>query len=74
MVPNVVGMSQHADGGVTATKRYTSSGAYIDRMSDFCGGCRYDPRVRVGEDACPFTPATGASSTGTAAGWRPTPG
>jgi deoxyribodipyrimidine photolyase-related protein len=55
MVPNVVGMSQHADGGVMATKPYTSGGAYIDRMSDFCGGCRYDPRVRVGEDACPFT-------------------
>ena len=55
MTSNVVGMSQHADGGVLATKPYTSGGAYIDRMSDFCGGCRYDPKVRVGEDACPFT-------------------
>ncbi|NAZ84178.1 cryptochrome/photolyase family protein [Kineococcus sp. R8] len=55
MTTNVVGMSQHADHGVLATKPYSSGGAYIDRMSDFCGGCRYDPKVRVGEDACPFT-------------------
>jgi deoxyribodipyrimidine photolyase-related protein len=55
MVPNVVGMSQHADGGVLATKPYTSGGAYIARMSDHCGSCELDPRTRVGEDACPFT-------------------
>jgi deoxyribodipyrimidine photolyase-related protein len=55
MVPNVVGMSQHADDGVLATKPYTSGGAYIDKMSDHCGGCRFDPKVRVGENACPFT-------------------
>ncbi len=55
MIPNVVGMSQHADGGVMATKPYASGGAYIDRMSDYCGGCRYDPKVRVGDQACPFT-------------------
>jgi (6-4)DNA photolyase len=55
MVANVVGMSQHADGGLLATKPYASGGAYIDRMSDYCGGCRYDPRRRLGEDACPFT-------------------
>ncbi|WP_237493036.1 cryptochrome/photolyase family protein [Modestobacter sp. L9-4] len=55
MVANVVGMSQHADGGVLATKPYAAGGAYIDRMSDYCGGCRYDPKKRVGEDACPFT-------------------
>lgn len=55
MVPNVVGMSQHADAGVMATKPYTSGGAYINTMSDHCGSCRFDPRVRVGEDACPFT-------------------
>ncbi|MGL5857285.1 MAG: cryptochrome/photolyase family protein [Angustibacter sp.] len=55
MVPNVVGMSQYADGGVMATKPYASGGAYIDRMSDYCGSCRYSPRIRVGERACPFT-------------------
>jgi len=55
MVPNVIGMSQHADGGVLATKPYTSGGAYLDKMTDYCGGCRFDPRKRVGEDACPFT-------------------
>lgn len=55
MPPNVVGMSQHADGGAMATKPYVSGGAYLDRMSDYCGGCRYDPKLRVGEDACPFT-------------------
>ena len=55
MVPNVVGMSQHADGGILATKPYTSGGAYINTMSDHCGDCRFDPKKRVGEDACPFT-------------------
>lgn len=55
MPANVVGMSQHADGGATATKPYTSGGAYVDRMSDYCGGCAYDPKVRVGPTACPFT-------------------
>ena len=55
MVPNVVGMSQHADGGAMATKPYTSGGAYLDTMTDHCGSCRFDPKVRVGDDACPFT-------------------
>ncbi len=55
MVPNVVGMSQHADGGVMATKPYTSGGAYLKRMTDHCGSCELRPDVRVGEDACPFT-------------------
>jgi deoxyribodipyrimidine photolyase-related protein len=55
MPVNVVGMSQHADGGAMATKPYVSGGAYINRMSDYCGGCRYDPKKRVGDDACPFT-------------------
>jgi deoxyribodipyrimidine photolyase-related protein len=48
-------MSQHADGGLLATKPYSSGGAYVNRMSDHCGGCAYNPKVRLGEDACPFT-------------------
>ena len=55
MVPNVVGMSQYADGGQITTKPYAGGGAYINRMSDYCGGCAYSPTVRVGEKACPFT-------------------
>ncbi|MBN0046761.1 cryptochrome/photolyase family protein [Streptomyces actuosus] len=55
MVPNVVGMSQYADGGRMTTKPYTSGGAYLNRMSDFCGGCAHRPTERVGERACPFT-------------------
>jgi len=55
MVPNVVGMSLYADGGVLATKPYASGGAYIDRMSNHCKGCAYDRKKRTGEDACPFT-------------------
>ena len=55
MVPNVVGMALHADGGRMATKPYASGGAYISKMSDFCKGCHYDPKQRVGERACPYT-------------------
>ncbi|MFJ6170663.1 cryptochrome/photolyase family protein [Curtobacterium sp. NPDC092190] len=55
MPANIIGMSQHADGGMVATKPYASGGRYIDRMSDHCGGCRYDPTKRLGEDACPLT-------------------
>jgi deoxyribodipyrimidine photolyase-related protein len=55
MLPNVIGMALHADGGRMASKPYASGGAYIHRMSDYCGGCRYDRRKRTGDDACPFT-------------------
>jgi deoxyribodipyrimidine photolyase-related protein len=52
--PNTVGMSQFADGGVVGSKPYVSSGAYIDRMSDYCGGCSYRVKERTGPEACPF--------------------
>jgi deoxyribodipyrimidine photolyase-related protein len=52
--PNVIGMSQFADGGIVASKPYVSSGAYIDRMSDYCGGCAYRVKDRTGPKACPF--------------------
>jgi deoxyribodipyrimidine photolyase-related protein len=55
MLPNLLGMSLHADGGRMATKPYAGGGAYIHRMSDSCRGCRYRPGERVGERACPFT-------------------
>jgi deoxyribodipyrimidine photolyase-related protein len=53
-LPNTLGMSQFADGGLLATKPYVSSAAYIDRMSDYCRGCAYDRKQRTGEAACPF--------------------
>ena len=53
-MPNVIGMSQFADGGLLGSKPYAAGGAYINRMSDYCRGCRYDVKKRVGEDACPF--------------------
>ncbi len=52
---NVLGMATYADGGLTATKPYVSGAAYINRMSNFCGHCKYDPKKSTGEDSCPFT-------------------
>lgn len=52
--PNTIGMSQFADGGTLASKPYAASGAYIDRMSDYCGTCRYKVAAKTGKDACPF--------------------
>lgn len=53
-LPNTHGMALFADGGVFASKPYAASGAYINRMSDYCRNCRFDPKQKTGEDACPF--------------------
>lgn len=55
MVPNVIGMSMHADGGKMSTKPYIAGGSYISRMSNYCKGCRYNPKTRSEADSCPFT-------------------
>ncbi len=52
--PNVIGMSQFADGGVVGSKPYAASGAYVDRMSDYCGTCSYRVKDRTGPQACPL--------------------
>ncbi|MEL7502043.1 MAG: cryptochrome/photolyase family protein [Cyanobacteria bacterium J06554_6] len=54
MQTNVIGMGLFADGGVLATKPYAASANYVNRMSDYCKGCRYNPKARTGPDACPF--------------------
>lgn len=54
-LPNTLGMSQHADGGIMATKPYCASGSYIDRMGNFCKECKYAPKKAHGDDACPMT-------------------
>ncbi|PNQ03745.1 cryptochrome/photolyase family protein [Sphingobium sp. SA916] len=53
-MPNTIGMALFADGGLLGSKPYAAGGAYINRMSDYCGRCRYDVKQRLGEDACPF--------------------
>lgn len=53
-LPNTIGMSQFADGGLLASKPYAASGAYIDRMSDYCGDCAYNVKTKAGPKACPF--------------------
>jgi deoxyribodipyrimidine photolyase-related protein len=55
MVPNVLGMSQYADGGTMTSKPYAAGANYLNRMSDACGGCRFDPKGKDGDDACPVT-------------------
>ena len=53
-LPNTLGMSQFADGGLLASKPYAASGNYINKMSNYCSSCGYDVKARVGEGACPF--------------------
>ena len=54
-MPNTIGMSQYADGGLLASKPYVATGKYLQRMSDYCGDCRFRPDRSTGTDACPFT-------------------
>jgi deoxyribodipyrimidine photolyase-related protein len=54
-LPNTAGMALYANGGRFTTKPYAASGAYIKRMSNYCGGCRYKPEVKSGSGACPMT-------------------
>lgn len=54
-LPNVLGMSQYGDGGIIGTKPYAASGSYIDKMSDYCAKCIYNPKESIGAKACPFT-------------------
>ncbi|MFM9042573.1 MAG: cryptochrome/photolyase family protein, partial [bacterium] len=55
MAPNVAGMALWADGGKMMSKPYAATGAYVKRMSTYCADCRYDPKERTGDDACPLT-------------------
>ena len=53
-ITNTRGMSQYADGGIVGTKPYVGSANYIDKMSDYCSGCYYNKKEKLGERGCPF--------------------
>jgi len=53
-LPNVMGMGTWGDGGALASKPYVASGAYVNRMSNYCASCQYDVKQRSGDTACPF--------------------
>ena len=53
-MPNVLGMSQYADGGLLATKPYVSSGSYINKMGNYCKSCQYDVKTKFADNSCPF--------------------
>ena len=53
-LPNVIGMSQFADGGLLGSKPYAASGSYINKMSNYCSHCSYDVKQKTGDEACPF--------------------
>lgn len=55
-LPNTLGMSQFADGGLLGSKPYAASGNYINKMSDYCQSCRYKVQQKTGAEACPFNP------------------
>lgn len=54
-MPNVMGMALFANGGRFTSKPYISSGAYINRMSNYCDHCAYHPTIKSGQNACPIT-------------------
>ena len=51
---NVIGMGSYADGGLMSTKPYVSSGAYLQKMSNYCQSCTFKVELKTGEKACPF--------------------
>lgn len=53
-LPNVTGMILFADGGVLGSKPYAAGGAYINKMSNYCKGCKYKVSKKNGPEACPF--------------------